>query len=181
LTNEEPTTVEDERAEKASWKAHTLVQKWHDPADYEAGLEPDEVVEEEGNLLLNAGITRLLNLAIGAGGQAFTNGVTRLGVGNGATAATAGDTDLAAAAGAGNRLFHIMDATYPQVAGQTMTFRATYQDAEANFVWAEWGIDQGGAGGNTAVVVAPMLNRRVVALGTKLSGVWTLTVTVTIS
>lgn len=180
MTTEEPTAV-DERAEKASWKVHTLVQKWHDPADWSAGADPDEELEDEGNLLLNAGITRLLNLAIGAGGTAFTNGTSRLGVGNGSTAVVATDTDLSAAAGTGNRLFHTMDATYPQVSDQTMTFRATFQDAEANFAWNEWGIDQGGGSGETAVVEAPMLNRRVVTLGSKASGVWTLTVTVTIS
>lgn len=173
--------AEDPRAEKLNWAVATKVEKWHDPEAHAAGEEPDEVVEDAGNILLNAGITRLLNLLIGAGGAAYTNGVARLGIGNGSTGVVAGDTDLSAAAGAANRLFRTMDATYPQVAAQTVTFRATYLDAEANFAWNEWGIDAGGGGGNTTTVVAPLLNRRVVTLGTKASGVWTLTVSITIS
>lgn len=173
------------RADAGHWRAHARVQKWHDEASLAAGLPPYEVVEAPDNILTNAGITRMLNLLIGAGGQALTNSYARLGVGDGTTAVVATDTDLSAGAGGTHRYFKGMDATFPSVASTTATFQTTYTNAEANFVWNEWGIDVGGAGtGATGtVVVAPLLNRRVPAtsLGTKTGGSWTLTVTISIS
>lgn len=173
--------VLEEQKETGFWAVDFMVEKWHKPIDHFYGQTPDEVVHGERNVLTTAGITRMLSLLIGAGGQAFTNTHARLGVGNGNTAATAADTDLAGA----SKLYHGMDATFPSVATNVVTFKATFADAEANFAWTEWAIDCGGAGtgATNAVVVAPLLNRRVpgTSLGTKTGGIWTLTVTVTIT
>ena len=144
-----------------------------------ARISPEEVVEVHGNLLLNAGIQRLEDLLIGAGGQAFNNLNTRLGVGNSATAEVATQTDLQAVAGAANRQFKLMNATFPSRATQVLSFASDFTSGEANFVWNEWGLDNGNANGTT--VTAPMLNRKVASLGTKATGTWTLTGTVTIS
>lgn len=166
------------QAEHLNWGVHTTVEKWADEADFATGAAPDEVQEIEGNLLLNAGITRLLNLLIAAGGQAFNNTNCRIGVGDTATAAAATDTDLAAPT---NKYWMTMDATYPSVSAQTVTFKATYASGVANFAWAEWGIDAGTAA-NTGPVVAPMLNRKVASMGTKVSGAtWVLTTTITVA
>lgn len=176
-----------------SWRARWKVDKF-DCADFApkglvtpqlaqieaAGIEPYEVIEGEGNLLLNAGITRLLNLLIGAGGTAYNNTNTRLGVGDGSTAVTAADTDLSAAAGSTHRYFNMADASNPSVSAQTMTLVSTFASGNGNFAWNEWGIDNGSSAGTT--VTAPLLNRKVVSLGTKASGaVWALTVTIVIS
>ena len=102
-----------------------------------------------------------------------------LGVGNSATAEAATQTDLQAAAGAGNRQFKLMNVSFPSRSAQTLSFQSDYTSGEANFVWNEWCIDSGTATGTT--VTAPILNRKVASLGTKATGTWTLTATVTLS
>lgn len=146
------------------------------------GVRPFDRVVAPGNLLTTAGLQRLTNLMIGAGGQAATNTAARLGVGNSSTAAAVGQTDLQAAAGSTNRQFKVMDPTFPTAVNGVLTFRSTFATGEGNFVWAEWGVDIGTptvADGTT--VAALLLNRAVQALGTKASGSWVLTATITIA
>jgi hypothetical protein len=182
-----------------SWAAHATVRKWDDDqvswVQRETGIvapsgdllaahvDPYEVVESPGNLLTTAGVTRLASLLIGGGGQAATATATRLGVGNGSTTAVVADTDLSAVAGAGNRWFQPMDATYPSAAAGVITFRSTFASADGNFVWSEWGIDVGTPTVvASAVVSATLLNHKSsAALGTKASGSWQLTATITLS
>jgi hypothetical protein len=160
--------------DRLDWKVDTKVEKWHDQGNYLAGDPPDEVFEDKGNLLLNAGITRMINLLTGAGGTAFNAANSRIGVGNSTTAAAAGQTDLQG----GSKYFKLVDSATPS--GQTVTWVATFASGDANFAWEEWGIDNGSTSGST--VTAPLLNRKVAAMGTKGSGsTWTLTVTITIS
>lgn len=140
------------------------------------GVDYDRLTEFEGNNLLNAGITRLLNLLVVAGGQGYDNTHARIGVGDSTTAFAATQTDLSASS---NKFYQLMDATYPSVSAQTATFRSTFATGDANYAWQEWVIDPGTASNTTGVT--PALNRRVVSLGTKASGSWTLTVTLTIS
>jgi hypothetical protein len=151
--------------------------------DFEAlRVKPYEVTEVAGNLLTTAGLQRLTNLLIGAGGQALTNTAARIGVGNSSTAAAVGQTDLQAAAGSTNRWFQPMDATFPTAVNGVVTLRSTFATGDGNFVWAEVGTDIGTptvTAGNT--VNATLLNRFVQALGTKASGSWVLTETITIS
>jgi hypothetical protein len=107
---------------------------------------------------------------VGGGGTAFNNANAYLGVGDSSTAFAAGQTDLQAAT---NKLRKAMDATYPQVAGNVQTFRATFGTSEANFAWNEWGIFNASSGGT-------MMNRKVESLGTKTSAQsWQITVTLT--
>jgi hypothetical protein len=141
--------------------------------------DAEEFDEIPGNLLLNAGIQAMEDQLIGATTSPFNNANTRLGVGNSATAEVATQTDLQAAAGASNRQFKLMNATFPSRATQVISFQSDFTSGEANFVWNEWGVDRGNANGTT--VTAPMLNRKVASLGTKATGTWTLTGTLTIS
>lgn len=181
-------------ADKALWRPVARVEKFaHADLDRlglldvdgsalrAEGLQPYETLVSEGNLLLNAGITRLVSLLIGAGGQAYTTSFTRLGVGDGVTAAVASQTDLQGA----NKYFKAADAGFPNgTTAQTLTMQATYDTSTANFAWNEWGIDSGGAGTATsgATVGGILLNRKVPSpsLGTKASGTWVLTVTILI-
>lgn len=151
-------------------------------ADFDLwGAEIQSTRDEPGNILVNAGINRLGSLLIGGGGQAYDHTHCALGVGDTATAATAADTDLAAAVNAANRYFQMADTSYPTFSAQVLTVISTFLSANANFAWAEWGIDQHTASGATAAV-APLLNRKVASLGTKTSaGAWALTATVTLS
>lgn len=153
-----------------NWKPLYTVEKWHDSADHLAGLTPDEIVSFEDNLLMNAGITLLLNLLIGAGGNAFnvTNG--HLGVGNSSTAPAATQTDLLGT----SKVRQVVDSA-PTRAAQTLTFKATFGSAAGNFAWEEFGVFNASSGGT-------MLSRKVSSLGTKASGsTWVLTVTLAVS
>jgi len=181
--------------EPMRWLVEGHVQKWDERTLVEAGNDLgknllvvqgddllhlgvgyDRLTEFEGNNLLNAGITRLLNLLVVAGGQGYDNTHARIGVGDSTTAFNATQTDLQASS---NKFYQLMDSTYPSVSAQTATFRSTFGTSDGNYAWQEWVIDVGTANNSTGV--APALNRRVVSLGTKASGSWTLTVTITIS
>lgn len=180
--------------EHGNWHVVAAYEKWDDVEELDKrgllGLQAAQLRQElpptsegiwdHGNLLLTAGITRMLNLLIGAGGQALDHTHCRIGVGDGTTAVTAADTDLSAAAGSTHRYFTMADTSYPSVATNVLTVVASFLTADGNFAWNEWGIDAGTANGNT--VTAPLLNRKVPStLGTKTTGTWALTVSITIT
>jgi len=148
------------------------------------GVNPYETTELVGNLITNAGWTRLMNLLTAQGStQALTATATRIGVGNGVTAEAYTDTDLAAAAGAGNRYFQPVTGA-GTLGTRTLAFSATFGTSDGNFAWNEFGIDVGTptvSGGTT--VAALLFNRKAgIAQGTKASGqTWTATATVTFS
>lgn len=151
-------------------------------------VAPAEVTERAYNLLCNNGINRLLNLLIGTASLGtYANAIGRIGTGNGAGTAAAGDTDLSASAGSANRWFQAADSTFPSVASQTMTIKATFASGDGNYAWNEWGIDGGGASSNAVgtngASTAALLNHKTSAsLGTKASGaVWAFTATLVIS
>jgi len=160
---------------RTAWR----VEKYREDIGLWAGREdqffsqfrPYEVVEGEGNILVNAGIALMLDLLIGAGGTVFSNANAYLGVGDSTTAASAGQTDLQAST---NKLRKAMDATYPSRSGQTLTFKSSFGSGDANFHWNEWAIFNASSSGT-------MLNRKVQDFGTKSAGTWVLTATVTIS
>lgn len=153
--------------ECAKWKPRWRIEKYH------GDVKPENLyaIEEfDGNLLLNSGINALLNLLIGSG-TAFNNTNARIGVGDSSTAASASQTDLQAST---NKAYAAMDATYPQVSGQTVTFRATFGSGVAAFAWNEFVIK------NNATGVC--LNRKVEAHGSKASAdTWVVQVQITIS
>lgn len=156
-------------AERIRWQPQWTIHKYRG----EPLLENLYAVEQiDGNLLLNEGITALLTLLIGGAETAFSNANARLGVGDSTTAAAAAQTDLQAAV---NKTYKAMDATYPQVAGSVVTFKATFGTADANYAWEEFVVDNG-------AVALKTLNRKVEVHGTKAAGdTWVLTLTVTVS
>lgn len=155
--------------ECAKWKPMWKIEK------YRGEMKSENLYDVEefgGNLLLNEGITALLTLLTGGAETAFNNANARIGVGDSTTAAAATQTDLQAVT---NKTYKAMDATYPQVSGQTVTFRATFGTADANYSWQEFVVDNG-------AVALKTLNRKVENHGTKASGdTWVVTLTVTIS
>lgn len=158
--------------DKINWKPLWTITKFADDAAFERG-EHFEKVEIPGNLLLNEGITRLLNLLIGGGGTAFNNANSYLGVGDSNTASNATQTGLQAAT---NKLYKAMEATYPQITNQSVAFRSVFTSAEANFAWEEFTV----ANGNSDA--SENLNRKVSSQGTKASGqTWQLDLTITFS
>jgi hypothetical protein len=147
-------------------------------AAFLASEDPYEIRHVPGNLLVNAGIQLMEDLLIGAGGTAYTNAVSAIGVGTSSTGAAAGQTNLQGGAGAAFR--KAMDSTYPSRASQTLSFRSSFATGEANFAWNEWGIFNS-VGTGDPPTGGTMLNRKVESLGTKATGTWTLTGTVAIS
>lgn len=145
------------------------------------GVTPYHVTEVVGNLITNAGWTRLMNLLTNQGAtQAFDATHTRIGVGNSNTAEAYADTDLGAAAGSTNRWFQLVSGA-GTLGTRTLAWSATFGTSDGNFAWNEFGIDQGTASGNT--VTAVLLNHKAgIAQGTKASGqTWTATATLTFS
>ena len=134
---------------------------------------PYDVVEFEGNMLLNEGITVALQLIGGIAATAFSNTNAYIGVGDSSTAEAASQTDLQAAS---NKTYKAMSATYPQVSAQTITFRAVFASADANYAWNEFTVSNASSG------TGANLNRKVSAQGTKASGqTWTVDLAITLS
>jgi len=152
--------------------------------------DPENIEEAQGNLLLNEGIQRLMDMTMIAtvtsnqvAGNPWSNTNAYIGVGDTATAEAATQTELQATAAAANRFYKVMSATYPIRTNQSVDFRADFTSTEANFAWQEWTVAAGattasGAGFITGTI---NLNRKVQSLGTKSTGTWTMTGTVTIS
>jgi hypothetical protein len=166
-------TLSDKGNWRVRWRAAYYDGDWT-AAQIDAGLAglPSDVREQDGNILVTAGITALLNLLIGAGGTAFNNANAYLGIGDSTTAAAIGQTDLQAAS---NKVRQAMDSTYPQVSGNVVTFRATFGTGAGNFSIQEQATFNASSAGT-------MLNRKVSDLGTKTSAsTLQLTMTITIS
>lgn len=135
-------------------------------------LERDGVVEQLGhNEITTAGLNNMLDVAFGLGGTAVSATNAYIGVGDSSTAFVPSQTDLQASS---SKLRKGMVAGYPSRASQTVTLRSQFTTGEANFTWREYAIFWGASG-------AKMLSRRVQNLGTKSSGTWTLTASVTLA
>lgn len=132
--------------------------------------KPYEVVEIK-NAFVNAGGALVLNLIIGAGGTVFSAANANIGVGDSSSSTTSGMTDLQAGS---NKLRKGMDATYPSLSGQTMSWKATFGSSEANFAWNEAAIFNASSAGT-------MLCRATGSFGTKSSGTsWQFTYSCTV-
>jgi len=135
--------------------------------------KPYDILEEvciSGiNCLLNVGITLMWNLIIGDSAAHFDNLNAKIGVGSDATAADATQTDLQDI----NAEWASMDAGYPSVSGQTVTFSGTFADTEAEFHWQECAVRN---------VTPTLMNRVVSDKGTKVSGEeWVARLAITLS
>lgn len=119
--------------DRANWKPRWVIEKY----DGDMNLYETEVIN--GNLLLNEGITSLLTLLIGGSETAFNNGNANIGVGDGTTTAAATQTGLVGT----NKTYRPMDATYPQISGQTVTFRSTFGPTFGNHKWREFTVANG--------------------------------------
>lgn len=155
--------------EPAQWHCHiTLAKFW---GDWRPELEPYELLEWDGNMLVHGGVSNIWQYLIGNGAAAsgqtlsyFSATNSAIGVGDGTAAAAAVQTDLQGT----NRLRKGMASGYPEhtagvaSANKTIRFRSTFDTGEANFAWQEAGVF------NTATLGAGrMLNRRVQDMGTK--------------
>lgn len=174
-------TIDRWDAEATAWVRQRLGGRQPEALDFDAlRVAPYFTSAIEGNLITNAGWTRLMNLLTNQGAtQALDATHARIGAGNGSTAEAYTDTDLSAAAGSANRWFQLVSGA-GTLGTRTLAFSATFGTSDGNFAWGEFGIDFGTASGNT--VTAPLFNRKVSSQGTKASGqTWTATATITFS
>lgn len=132
-----------------------------------------EKVETEGNVFLIEGINFLWRMARGdAGLTPFNEANSHIGVGDGTASASPTQTGLQGA----NKYYKRVDAGYPIIADNKITFRATFDGTEANFAWNEWTVANGSSDD------AVNLNRKVESLGVKSEGAtWVLQVELTIA
>lgn len=166
------------KLELANWLCRFKLSKYHQDIEPYRGREdefhqlfaPYEVIEGEGNCLLNSGIDEMWDLVSGASANHYDNTNAQIGVGDSSTAADPSQTDLQAAT---NKTYKGMEASYPTSTSQKATFKSSFGDSDANYAWNEWVVKQSTSG--------ICLNRKVESLGTKSSGTWTLEVSITLS
>lgn len=174
---------------RCTWRIDKFTEDDLTGADVDEGvarglLVPVGIHLGEGNLLMYGGASNLWQCLIGNGTATddqtltyFDNGDAALGVGDSSTAAAATQTDLQAAT---NKTRVGMDATYPthtdgtSSGSATITFRSTFTGA--NFAWNEWGTFNSPDAGT-----GRMLNRKTFSGGTKASGTWVFTTTLTLA
>jgi len=158
--------------ERGRWRTRWEIHKFRDPTgDLTKRVKAGESLEAirrdhsdklicieiiEGNCLLNEGIDYLWDIVCGIVGSPtlWSSANARVGVGNSTTGAAPAQTDLLA---------------------ETVEFRGSFADGQAEFAWEEYVVDNGAVSGKT-------LNRKVSSKGTKGSGeLWTLRLLITIT
>jgi hypothetical protein len=182
--------ADDATSDTLTWHCTTELRKFNGDSTDEKDLLEEPIIIE-GNSLMYGGSSALWEMLIGDGtataAQAltyFNNGNAAIGVGDSSTANTLSFTDLQGTTYTTDKIRVAMDATYPLhtdstsvSTANTITFRATFSTAVANFAWQEWAIFN-----SATAATGRMLNRAVVSLGTKTSSAtWQLTVTLTVS
>jgi hypothetical protein len=169
-----------EKQDTANWLCRYRLSKYHEDiesyrgreAEFHEKFQPYEVIEGEGNCLLNTGINEMWDLITGevsGSSHIFDNAAATIGVGDSSTVADPSQTDLQGT----NKTYKGMESGYPTSTSQKATFKASFGDSEANYAWNEWVVKQ--------ATSAKCLNRKVESLGTKSSGTWTLEVSITLS
>jgi hypothetical protein len=170
------------------------------------GGPEDGYAYDDGNLLVNNGLTTIINILHAGSSTAYnylTNGNCVVGVGSTSTAATTSDTHLGADGttpnGTVGAYYQGSDATYPNVTGPaTINNQCTYASGSANMAWAEWcwatgagtitagsTLGTGGSSGSNVFATATstnMINHKISSLGTKASGAsWVFSTTIVFS
>jgi hypothetical protein len=167
-----------EKQEMANWLCRFRLSKYHEDIEsyrsredeFHRIFQPYEVIEGEGNCLLNSGIDEMWDLITGDSANHYDNSNAQIGVGDSSTAADPSQTDLQAAS---NKTYKGMESGFPTSTTQKATFKSSFGDSDANYAWEEWVVKQ-----STSAVC---LNRKVESLGTKSGGTWTLEVDITLS
>jgi hypothetical protein len=109
--------------------------------------------------LTNAGTIVIANALEGAAYTAYNAANSYIGVGDNNAVFAKTQTDLQAST---NKIRKPMDATFPTLLGNVITFQTTFGPTDANFDWNEWGVFNDPTTGT-------MLNRKMAFLGTKTS------------
>ena len=150
------------------------------------GLKPYEVLEFEGNQMMNDGYNNIVWPAVVGATPTYINGTDGcMGVGDSTVAAAATQTALQAAS---NHLWVILSATPTTGTSQQLVASASFSTSQANWVWNEIMVGTTTTpaslpnNATTPPSTAHVLNRLVVAMGTKVStATWVATLTITLS
>jgi hypothetical protein len=154
------------------WRVEKFLSKTLDDV-LSSGEKPYEVCEDVQNIILDTGANEMLKLIGGVSGAvAFSAANAKIYVGDDATAEAASQTGVLATT---NKAYAAMDSGYPFVSGRTIVFRASFDDSTANFAWRESAVTNGSGVG------AISMNRKVSSLGTKVTGTWTLQITISLT
>ena len=163
-------------SEHVAWEVHWRVEKFLSKTlddVLSSGEKPYEVCSDVQNIILDTGANEMLKLIGGVSGAvAFSAANAKIYVGDDATAEAASQTGVLATT---NKAYAAMDSGYPSVSGRTIVFRASFDDATANFAWRESAVTNGSGVG------AISMNRKVSSLGTKVTGTWTLQITISLT
>jgi hypothetical protein len=189
--------VERWDAEQTEWARKRIgFGDWLPPLGPTDGISPDQFArvgvkpylvthDENCNLVCIAGMVALLGSIAGTSiTNKFSATQGRIGVGTSATAAAYGNTTLTGDTGGASTTSYfklVSGAPTIQTAASpaTLTFVSIFGTAVANFVWAEFGTDNGNADSvSNATTGGIFFNHGVSAQGTKASGqTWTATET----
>jgi hypothetical protein len=122
--------------------------------------------------LTTAGQNLIAAAIVGTAYTAFNNANAAIGVGDSTSAFAQAQTDLQAST---NTYRQAVDATFPNITTNVLTFQVTFGTGVANFAWNEWGVFNNTTGGT-------MLNRKQESLGTKQNTQsWQFTCTLTVN
>ena len=191
------------QCDQLHWRCHTKLEKFSAGIeDVYAGryvsstnpstrlgndVEPYEVRENEGNLLLIGGADVLwlglkgsMSGTSGLANTYFDNGNAGIRVSTSAAAAAHTQTNIQGT----TKYTKGMDATFPthttgtaSTSAKSIVYKATFSTNQGNFAWNEWGIVN-----TTNQTGGRMLNRKAEALGTKASAAtWAFTVTLSLA
>jgi hypothetical protein len=123
------------------------------------------------NLVTDVGENIVAKLVTGNSATALNNANAYLGVSSNSTSAAESDTSIPSSTWKG------MNATYPaNPSGSSFTLQSDFLTGEANHAWNRWGIGNGSNPGTTG----SLFSNKTESLGTKASGTWTLTATVSV-
>lgn len=151
-----------QKQDLVQWRCVSKLSKYREDIEPYRGKEaefyklfkPYEVIEMEGNALLNAGIDLIWDLVTGTSAAHFDTA-------NFKVAVYIVDTWVNG----------VSDGGYPTSSAQAVTFKASWTGASGDGVWSKWRVTNG--------TIA--MNEKTEALGTKSGGTWTLEVSITLS
>ena len=170
-----------EPVDPLGWRCVTRVDKWNEA---DLGGAPYETLTHVGNLRLIGGASLFWERAItkvpsgsatGAALQALSSDNAVIGVSSGTGAAAKTQTALQTT---GTKFYSSMTTGWPahtdgtsSSGQQDCVFKASFGTTKANVAWREWAVANSSGGRH--------INRAVSNLGTKATGTWTITVTLT--
>lgn len=133
-------------SEKSAWVVRWAIEKYKSRDD-----KTPYAIENFGqNVITNVGAQEMLKLICGQSAYPFDSANATITVGTDSTPEDASQTGVIASGI--NRATAHMSAGYPKIEGNTMSFSATFDEGDANFLWKEMSVGNGIVSMNRKVV-----------------------------